>query len=101
MNNYRNINLNRLAFVFLLLLHLANTRCVMYQEFEDKKPTEAKTEEQKTPKIYDEYMDVCPEYLKKPVCCSPAARKIMSNTFGALDLVMPCQTCANNMRRFL
>lgn len=93
------------ALILLCLLSLFSmtlkSSCVLYQETTTSKLRVTMTDDEKTPKAYTEDMDICPEFFGKEVCCTPSARTIMAANFVKFDLASPCQTCGNNMRRFL
>ena len=92
-------------FILLCLLSLISltlkSSCVIYQETTTSKLRAAMTDDEKTPKAYTEDMNICPEYLGKEVCCTASARIIMAASFVKIDFASPCQTCGNNLRRFL
>jgi hypothetical protein len=91
-----------LQFLFLLAALVSPTleECMIFQESIEAKPRLAVGEE-RIPQLYETYEDVCPDFVGKKVCCNEHARKLMYINFVKLAVPFPCQSCANNMRRFL
>lgn len=87
-------------FLLAALAALAAGECMIFQESLTSKPRLAQGEE-RIPQLYDTFKDVCPEFVGKKVCCNQYAREIMNINFVKMEVPFPCQTCANNMRRFL
>jgi len=99
-SNANESTLVRILFALFLTIAVQG-RCVLYQPSETIKAREAQTEEEKTPTLYPENTGVCDDYVGKMVCCNEAARNLMLVNFAKLLFSSPCQTCLNNIKRFL
>jgi len=92
--------LTRVLFAFLLIIS-AQGRCMLYQAGITDKARAPETEAEQTPAIYAEGSGVCEDFVGKPVCCTETARTLMMINFTKLLFASPCQSCLNNLKRFL
>ena len=90
-----------LPIILVICLKVTKQECMIYQATETSRLEPAITEEQKTPKLYKDSMNVCQDFIGKEVCCTEAARKIMAIQFVKLEMTSECQTCVNNLKRLL
>ena len=92
-----------LPFLLTLLFcsNLTHQRCRMFQESITTRPREAKTKEEQTPEIYASSEGVCEDFVGKEVCCREAGRTLLMINLIKLEATSDCQTCINNLKRFM
>lgn len=79
-------------------------KCLVIQPSRTEKTRRTLTPEEEKPEIYSEspeYPISCPDLLGKEVCCNDSARYLFYANFNKLDFVSDCETCKNNLKRFL
>lgn len=91
---------HHIVLLAILITHTSQ-KCMLVQDTVKSQARAVKTEEEMIPKLYKDSMDVCHDFINKDVCCTEAARSIMAIQFVKLEMATDCQTCVNNLKRFL
>lgn len=93
----------KVSVLILLAIYISASyeKCQLIQTSMTDQPRKVQNEEEETPELYESSEGVCEDFVGKKVCCRAPGRLLMMINFAKLEATSNCQTCINNMKRFL